>query len=418
MAGIRGYSNEVNSRQRLRMAARPLLQLIHRQLEQRKAAGGTVQFEHVRAHSDASDIHSVGNRLADYKANATRARPQSATPSSLRELPLADCEHHLTVWTDLGNGPQVIDDVRRTAIVQLKAQRMEHWRNQPAADTMDGAFAGAALLETSKVLLSHGSPAQQATLLHIATNSIQCRWQLLADGATRRVQPLQCDTCGVSLTLTHLVTCLDHTVFRYNQRIAVLALLASDARTSSWTRCLMHQHLPLMELLLQLFPLPLDTSPDKHFARVLCGVFSSRQANAASKSLGFACAEDSRRLMQQLRLICVKGVHNLFESMLSNLYFPNLYSIAPHSPRSSPFFAPPLIFRPSLFTAFPILSCTSLLFCFLSASLHLLLFALCLLRLSVPYRRQSCGFFSAFQTRTACFCSARREIGFCCSFVA
>jgi ribonuclease HI len=102
IAGIRGYSNEVNSRQRLRMAARPLLQLIHHQLEQRKSAGGSVEFEHVRAHSAAADIHSVGNRLADYKANTTRVRPQLATPATLKELPLDECEHRLTVWTDLG----------------------------------------------------------------------------------------------------------------------------------------------------------------------------------------------------------------------------------------------------------------------------------------------------------------------------
>jgi ribonuclease HI len=116
ITGIRAYSAELNSRQRLRMAARQLLQLIHHQIEQRKAAGGSVQLEHVRAHSDAADIHSVGNRLTDYKANTARIRPQSATPSTLRELPLEECEHHLTVWAELGAGRQIIDDVRRTAI--------------------------------------------------------------------------------------------------------------------------------------------------------------------------------------------------------------------------------------------------------------------------------------------------------------
>jgi ribonuclease HI len=49
IAGIHAYSAELNSRQRLRMAARPLLQLIHHQIEQRKAAGGSVRLEHVRA---------------------------------------------------------------------------------------------------------------------------------------------------------------------------------------------------------------------------------------------------------------------------------------------------------------------------------------------------------------------------------
>ena len=317
IAGIRAYSDEINSRQRLRMAARPLLQLVHRQMEQRKAAGGAVQFEHIRAHSDAADIHSVGNRLADYKANTTRARPQSATPPTVRELPLAECEHRLTACTELGDGAQVIDDVRRTAIAQLKAQQLDHWRSQPASDTMDGAFAGAALLDSSKVVLAHGSPVQQAAFMHIATNSIQCCWQLLADGVTRKLQPLWCTTCGVALTLSHLVSCLDHTIFRYNQRLAVLALLASDARTGAWLMA--HQHLPFMQLLWQLFPPPPGIPLHLHSALVMCGVISARQANAASKSLGFARAEDGRRFMQQLRLLCIDGVHKLFHALKTAL---------------------------------------------------------------------------------------------------
>ena len=104
-------------------------------------AGSSVQLEHVRAHSTAADIHSVGNRMTDYKANTARLRPQSATPSTLRELPLAECEHHLTVWTEHGIGQQVIDDVRRTAIAQLRSQQLHSWRNRPPADTMDGTFA-------------------------------------------------------------------------------------------------------------------------------------------------------------------------------------------------------------------------------------------------------------------------------------
>jgi hypothetical protein len=156
IAGIRAYSAELNSRQRLRMAARPLLQLIHHQIEQRKAAGGSMQLEHVRAHSDAADIHSVGNRLTDYKANTARIRPQSATPSSLRELPLEVYEHHLTMWAELRAGRQVIDDVRRLAIAQLKAQHLQRWRDTPPADTMDGTFAIPALLDASRVVLAHG----------------------------------------------------------------------------------------------------------------------------------------------------------------------------------------------------------------------------------------------------------------------
>jgi ribonuclease HI len=215
IAGIRAYSRQINIRQRLRMAARPLLQLIHHQIGQRAAAGASVQLEHVRAYSTSADIHSVGNRLSDYKANTACKRPQSATPSTLHELPLAECEHHLTVWTEEGQGQQVIDDVRRTAIAQLKAQQLSSWRSKPPANTMDGTFACAALLDTSRAVLAAGSAALQGTLIHIATrlSSIQCCWQLQPDG-TRKVLPLQCDACCCALTLLHLSACAAHAAFR------------------------------------------------------------------------------------------------------------------------------------------------------------------------------------------------------------
>jgi hypothetical protein len=299
------------------MASRPLLQLIHHQLEQRKSAGGTVEFEHVRAHSVAADIHSVGNRLADYKANNTRARPQSATPATLKELPLGECEHRLTVWTDLGNGVQLIDDVRRSAIAQLKARHLERWRNTPPSDTMDGAFACTALFDSSREVLAHGSPSQQATFMHIATNSIQCCWQQSADGSSRQLKPLWCDSCDVALTLTHLTECADNTVFRLSQRVAVLTLLSSYAWTQPWLD--VRLHLSLSELLLELFPRPPDTPMHLHITRIMCGVFSARQANAALKSIGCTRAQDGRRLMLELRLCCVDGVQIFFQALKNAL---------------------------------------------------------------------------------------------------
>jgi hypothetical protein len=218
----------------------------------------------------------------------------------------------LTVWTDSGSGTQVIDDVRRTVIAHLKAQRLDHWRSVPPADTMNGAFAGDALLDTNRVVLAHGSPSQQATFMHIATNSIQCCWQLTPDGLSRNLRPLWCTTCDVPLTLTHLTQCADDgAVFRSSQQIAVQTVLSSDARTLPWLNA--NRHLSLTELLVQLFPRPPDTPMHLHVTHVMCGVFSARQANEASKLLGFARAEDGRRLMQQLRLCCVDGIHTFFQ---------------------------------------------------------------------------------------------------------
>ena len=73
------------------------------------------------------------------------------------------------------------------------------------------------------------------------------------------------------------------------------------------------------DLLWQLFPSPPGAPLNLHSAHVMCGVFSARQANAASKSLGFARADDGRRIMQQLRLLCIDGVHKLFHALKTAL---------------------------------------------------------------------------------------------------
>jgi len=316
IAGILAYSNEVNSRQRLRMAARPMLQLVHHQLTQRRAAGGAVQFEHVRAHSQATDIHSVGNRLTDYKANVSRLRPSHPTPLTVCELPLAECEHRLAVCTELGNGQQIIDDIRRTAIAQLKSQALARWAAKPPADTMDGLFACAALLDSSKLVLAHGSPTQQSTCLLVATNSIQCCVHKSADGSAAQMRPLLCAPCKVPLTLSHLAgecPTAECALFRMQQKIDLLKLLSSDAQTKTWINS--NRHLSLSALLLLLFPAPPDVPNNLHFTRIMCGVFSAQQSNAAAKLLGFASAKDGRRLMQQIHLCCLDGVHHFYSAL-------------------------------------------------------------------------------------------------------
>jgi ribonuclease HI len=313
LAGIHAYSNEVNSRKRLRMAARPLLQLVHHQLTQRRAAGGAVQFEHIRAHSDAVDIHSVGNRITDYTANTTRLRPAHPSPLTVRELPLAECEHRLTVWTQLGRGQPVIDDIRRAALAQLKTAALGRWAGLPASPIADGSFACAALLDTSRVVLAHGSASQQATFVHVATNSIHACWHKQADGSRARVQPLLCATCATPLTLAHLSVCpSDGAEFRMKQRVAWSQLLASCAESKQWHS--LHWHLSFTALLLRLFPPPPGVPNDLHITRLMCGVFSAQQSNAAAKLLGFAVAADGTRLMQQLRLCCLDGVHHFFHA--------------------------------------------------------------------------------------------------------
>ena len=112
LAGIAAFEGEYNERQRLRMAARPLLQLIHHLLAVRTSAQDSVTLSHVKAHTAGADAHSVSNRLSDFQANRARQRPDRPQPLSLRELPLAECESYLTATgTDThGCGLMLIDD--------------------------------------------------------------------------------------------------------------------------------------------------------------------------------------------------------------------------------------------------------------------------------------------------------------------
>lgn len=84
MQAIAAYGEQRNERRRLRMAARPLLQIIDHLLHIRRAAGSSTSFSHVQAHTDSTELHSVGNRLADYRANQTRADPSRTFPSGLK----------------------------------------------------------------------------------------------------------------------------------------------------------------------------------------------------------------------------------------------------------------------------------------------------------------------------------------------
>jgi len=86
------------------------------------------------ARARAIDVHFISNRLTDCEANTACSRPQSATPSALRELPLAHCKHHLAVRTEHGSGQQVIDNFHCTAIAQLCAQQPSSWYYKPPAE--------------------------------------------------------------------------------------------------------------------------------------------------------------------------------------------------------------------------------------------------------------------------------------------
>ena len=146
---------------------------------------------------------------------------------------------------------------------------------------------------------------------------LQATFTHVADGSSREVRPLWCASCDVALTLTHLTQCADAAVFRSSQLIAVQTVLSSEDCTHPWLHA--NRHRTLTELLVQLFPRPLDTPMHLHTTRVMCGVFSTRQTNAAIKALNCKRADEGVKLMQKLRLCCLDGVHTFFQALKTAL---------------------------------------------------------------------------------------------------
>jgi hypothetical protein len=325
LVAIHSYESLNNERKRMRMAAHTLLQLIHHLLGVREKAGGSVHWHHIRAHTTNTDIHSVGNRLSDYQANLARARPDHPTPLTLRELPLSACETYLRIIDD-NTGLQLIDDVRRTSLSQLKQAALTHWQAKRDGREL---FASRAVLDLGRIVLKQGSAQQQATFVHIATNSIHFLWASDAAAGRESVQRLQCEDCSaadertVELTLSHLTDCPSAVGVDYREQLQrdILQLLQTHGQTATWLR--EHNGSRLSSMLLDLFPMsatvaaspPLDPGRRHHLTSAMCGVLSSSQLTAAARTVGFTDPLDlpiGVRVMQQLCLLCIGHIGRVF----------------------------------------------------------------------------------------------------------
>ena len=331
---IRSYEQLSNERRRMRMSAHTLLQLIHHLLRVRQAAGGSVHWHHVRAHTTDTDIHSVGNRLSDYQANLRRLSPAVTRPDGLRPLPLRECERHLSIL-DQRTGMQVIDDVRRTALRQIKRAALTHWQRK-----RDGReyFAGQAALDTGRMVLRQGTAALQATFVHLVTNSLHFHWPLpspaAAAAAAVGVQEQECAPCTAvahavaHFTPAHILTCSHVTSvdFRKQLRRSILALLSQQPLTAEWMRQFGEPTPSLQTVLLALVPYPASLTAlpaadraeqqQRHLTHSMCGILTTSQLHAAAKRIGFTAEDEVAsgvRLMQQLCMRCIKHIGRVFE---------------------------------------------------------------------------------------------------------
>ena len=190
MMAIRSFDESKSERERMRMSARTILQLIHHLWQRRRKRA-------VRSHCRMfvliptdTDEDSVGNRLADYQANRARLSADRSYPLGIQPLPLSQCERWLHLMS-LSTGRVVIDDIRRSARNQLKQQATVSWLNYPPPQ---GLLAGRGTADAGRIVLEHGSVEQQATFVLVASNSIDHHW---VDSAGRG--PHVYNSCNVSL---------------------------------------------------------------------------------------------------------------------------------------------------------------------------------------------------------------------------
>ena len=320
IAAIESYSTELNERRRMRMAARTILQLIHNLITRREKAGGRVQLTHVRAHTAGSDILSIGNRIADFQANRSRlAAPSSRTyPLGLAQLPLHLCEHHMYIRSS--DGRVVINDVRRTSSALTHTRGLAVWHQH--GDT--GIFASEGTIELGRVVMNSGSATQQATFVHIATNSIHYYWPRLGpdphDSVLTQVPcTAECTASDTNyLTLEHLAHCRSRISRRCHQQLRdelIQHLTCFDA-CHAWLAA--HSRDSLFPLLSNLFPLPGSVTVEEflvHPARCLIGAYTRSECTKAGKTLGFNELSEGRSALDQLRLLCVTHIGQFYTGL-------------------------------------------------------------------------------------------------------
>ena len=313
IAAIARYEQSIFERERLRMQARPLLFLIHHLLATEREAGGNVHFHHVKAHTDGEDIDSVGNRLADFQAERSRIKPDRSRPLSLAQLPLSSLEPHCRAHVE--GGLQVIDDLRRTSKLQLKASALEKWKSKS-----DHVFASLGVIDLGRVVLKFGSPAQQCAFVHLATNSLHFYWQPEAFDESAPLRQVQCDHCDEVMTITHASDCpsAEATRLRGLLQASISASLADTKLdpVTDWLHA--NRHLTLAAVMLRLFPPPPAAPPDevrRHTARCMIGAFTLRESNAAEKLLGIPRSNLHPSPLERVRLLCVDHFARVFSTL-------------------------------------------------------------------------------------------------------
>jgi len=317
IVAVCNYQDQLNERRRMRMSSRPILELIQHLRERRRKAGGSSNLLHIAAHTANSDIHSIGNRLADLRANSSRGNPRS-TPTGLQQLPLDACEPHFFIKDQ--NESLLINDIRQSARTRTKELTLQRWLIK---GNWSGFFACKGIIELGQSVLRTGSAFHQSALIHLATNSVHFYWSD-TDGRESELLQLQCDDCSyviaseVPLTIDHLAICPSASAIQTRATICrvVLQHLNSFPNCVTWLRA--HGRSSLSEVMSSLFPLSVTATPEEvilYLPRCMIGGFTVGESTQASKMLRFHSLTDGHSALDQLRFKCLHFLFTHYQSL-------------------------------------------------------------------------------------------------------
>jgi len=320
---IRSFITEPQERRRLRSASRTILRLIWHLFKRRFDADGRVTFSHVRAHTQAMDQHSVGNRMADFQANVARQHLDRTYPLNLRELPLDQLEAHLHVKDS--EGRVIIDDLRRTCRDLMKAKAFSKWQDKLAKGDSSGQFAHVGTMDMGRVVLRHGSFVEQQTFVHVATNTIHFHRLPVADGTTP-IQQHQCVICATTMTVHHLMTCPSPDVVGMRQGLQhdILAILGDLDVCQDWLRAM--SRVDLQQMSAVLFPPPVAASVEvrrDHHVRCMIGAFTQSECHGAIKLLNIENLKHGLKAFCKFRCVSLAHIAKFYASLNNPLLHPH-----------------------------------------------------------------------------------------------
>lgn len=286
LQAIETYAKEFSERRKLRMHGRPVLALIQRAIRWRRDAGGSVEFVHVKAHSDAADQHSVGNRVADFAAQQECKRRD---PRRFGELPVSDGE----AWVVLRDQEHrvVAADVRKALRGRAEELNLEVWQQSPS----QRRFASEVVVRFCGELFPVLNERDGALLVATVTDTRHFERRRDDNGAWL-YEERNCQRCPDQMaSVKHRVFCPGGLA----DRRAAAAVLRQELRgfdVNSRLR-LMPLDLPLEGLLSELLQVPRCAS------RHLFGAFGVAEAAVVASALG--CAGGGvGKLSNVLREVC------------------------------------------------------------------------------------------------------------------